>query len=1024
MRNLPKITALWNKGGPFVGANGKPNSRVTVQGPWPGTDGENVIFAQSNRIGDYRQLSRGFPVRWFQKADNSQTEIEVPNISTIEITRSDGDDAATCRIEMFNQWMYDNGETPTSPELGQPGYFTFSRGDDMSARARWGHQQNPWNNLLVPNALLRTYQGYGGFGKTITQSVADGDLVLTGVWLVDTVNVSTRGLINIDCRDTMKFLIDQELFPPLVPQDRYPLKYFRYRYRNRNISSTTNVYKHTITTPTLTDGDVAASYYDSSADRWYGTNADLYGHRGTDSIDGNTDSYALSVGNSGPDKPFATEWWEYTVGDYINSIYVHPWAGDYEMYISVLTSEGWQGSQYVPHDITSLYGTQERVVDAESDIPYIAFYNTPYETGQHYPLPRTYLAERVRISFRHLYDSGLGQFRYRAGIREFRPRVNQQQGSVATVQNYDVPPINYASDMLRDYTDLNRYGYMTVNMAGQVDVFGDCREANFSDGDPLPDPLYVLRPGNAVGGDQVSSVSLMPKGDGYRIMYFSGRVRCYGSADFHGSALGQFDPSNQNAVVIMNTPSGDGYWIINNEGTCWNFGDAQAFENFTPWTPDEIFLGGCVHPGPEQGIYVVESNGRVHTRGTAIYRGNWNKSWLTDSGREDGVQEVANDIAVTPDGSGYWVMSSVGAVQGFGSAQFHGQNPYPDYGLSAYLKFYNILPSNDGEGYILADGDGKMLFFGDILNFGMPIPGTTAQIRYDGNYYDYADIIKDLVLWGGFFLQDEYNVTDSTPVYGNIESTGSFAPEPLPDEIFDKRPIIDAITELKEAVGYSVWVDDEGAFRFESPNWWQPGNFFYDGTHTDDVLEIDERKTLIDYSIQINDQNLRSKIIIGSEDPTQEGATTVWSEFIPNTAQGLRGILKPAMWINGFFMRRADQQVMAQLIALHIWFSQRQGSVTIAANPAIGINDQVRIYERVTGDSYLHYVRGVTSRHDLTTGAYTMTLNTHWLGDGDEWAITTDESYNSDLGRFVMSPQVYERLSARYGLDSRKVPSY
>ncbi len=98
-------------------------------------------------------------------------------------------------------------------------------------------------------------------------------------------------------------------------------------------------------------------------------------------------------------------------------------------------------------------------------------------------------------------------------------------------------------------------------------------------------------------------------------------------------------------------------------------------------------------------------------------------------------------------------------------------------------------------------------------------------------------------------------------------------------------------------------------------------------------------------------------------------------------------MVKPAMWVNGLFVDADRRQIMAELIAMHIWFSKRQGQTTCVANPNIQINDQVRLFERQSAETYIHYVRGVSTNHDLDTGVYTMTLTTHWLGDHDDWSI-------------------------------------
>jgi hypothetical protein len=101
---------------------------------------------------------------------------------------------------------------------------------------------------------------------------------------------------------------------------------------------------------------------------------------------------------------------------------------------------------------------------------------------------------------------------------------------------------------------------------------------------------------------------------------------------------------------------------------------------------------------------------------------------------------------------------------------------------------------------------------------------------------------------------------------------------------------------------------------------------------------------------------------------------------------------------------------MAELINLQIWFNQRIGSIAMVGNPNIGMNDQIRVVERNTSETYIHYVRGVSSSMDLDTGSYTMNLSTNRLGDDSNWVITTGgdvqtikEGTNVTAGTFTIT---------------------
>lgn len=968
MRTAPYIHNLWNVGGPFIGVDAKANTVVTIQSPFDG----DVIHAVN--AGNYRV--RGEPLRWYQDEANDQVEIEVPNVKSVTIDRSIDQDAATCEIAINNQWMYNNGAAPANAtELGQPGYFTANRGASRDALARWGITPNEWQNAFVTNALLRTYQGYGGYGKTLSQAIADGNLILTGVWLVDTVTSDISATLTVKCRDMAKLLIEQQLYLPLIPADHYPLKYYRWDYVNDAVRAGTRVVG--ADTPTAVR---AISYSDSSSDRWYGFNADIHGHHPLDATDGDPNTYWLSVGNSYSDAPWATDWIEYNVGSDINAVTVNPWAGNYTMYVSIMDNGVWLGGDTIPYDPSYLFISQSPAVDTGANIPYVYQSGVPWETEQTYFLPAVYHADKVRVTFRNEVYTEFGPWHYRAGVREFSASVDAAGASSS---------VSYAPFFIAADTAASGTGYITADSFGDVDAFGDARRADYTGGTSLD--------GQGRIGGGVSCITMTNDGGGYYLMSQAGEVYCYGNAvyysDPHVNGYVNQNGLTGNATELVITPSGHGYWIMDTVGFLFAFGDATPYPDF-PYVAANGGLqwSSCDGTVGAQGLIAVRSDGVVLTKGAGVSLGNWDVNVGVPLGPENFCGSIRRDDA----GTGYWLLSAAGDVQTFGTATNHGGITGAAASTDWHTKYWEIMPQQDG-GYEILRGDGIIIPVSTEF-YGQPIAGTTAQLRIPGNYLDYSDIIKDLALWSGFLLYEPaLAASDSPNVFGNIESTGAYAPEPLPDTLFDKRPVIDAMHQLKETVGYILYVDDQGGFRFESPNWWGPGNFDEIGTHLEYVPEIDERVQLTNYSAVLSDDAQRSVIIISSEDPDQHFTSTITTTFVPTNAQ-LRGLMKPAMWINGFFQNPKEQRVMAELIALHIHFQNRQGQVAAAANPAIQINDQVRIWERQTGESYIHYVRGMHTTHDLESGVYTMTLQTHWLGDETEWAIS-----NGTGSGFVLS---------------------
>jgi hypothetical protein len=664
----PAIWDAWNAGGPFIGDAAASHARVTVEPNWH-------LNMTGNIVGTY---TKG-PIRWWQRADNSQVEVEVPNIKRISTDRSIDTNAATCTITLMNQWMDENLQIGTAGDLGNPGYFTFDRGSTAEARARWGHAPNQWSDVIVPTALLRTYQGYGGKSKTITDAIDDGNLVMTGVWLIDEISVNAKGELSLRCRDMARLLVDMKVYPPVVPAgipDGYPLR--RCKWLNK-----TEFIQHPPQSIPSQDrnfryGNCIGPSQASASDVYYGFNGAVYGHRPTHALDGNAGSYWLSVGNAYQNAPFAWEWLEVcTGGEEMDAVYIDPVipdGGSYSVYISVWEGGGWvNGSggaliDYRPAGIGLYYGANE------ARIPWVwkGSCSGPMEIR----LPRKYAAQKYRITLTTLRDFskiGVGGYAWRAGIRETRPR-----------------------------------------------------------------------------------------------------------------------------------------------------------------------LAGYVVPG-----------------------------WLE-----------------------------------------------------------------------------------------------TRSWQEPGNYGDYVEVVKDLLLWGGWFLY-ESPVNGEPQVYGNLETTGAWAERGcLDEEFFDKKPLMDAINAIKEIVGYIFYVDEEGAVHFESPNWWASGNFNEQGQHTTFIPEIDETLQLTDYTVVAGSENLRTEIVISTNDPQDNMPGTITTRFRPESGELLRGIERPAMWVNDAFTDATEQRIMAELVAMQIFFNQRVGNVSAAANPAIQINDQVRIYERTTSETNTHYVRGITTEHD------------------------------------------------------------
>jgi hypothetical protein len=694
----------------------KPTTRVTVEPSWS----LGLSSTVPGTLGWWP--TQKMPIRWFQRADNSQVEREIPNIKRVVIDRTLDQDAATMTMDMYNTIMDTGPDMPWygGPELGQPGYFTFTRGYSADALSRWKQVPNTWSNVLMPNALLRVYQGYGGRdldlkgpggvgdGPAITQ----GYVIQTGTFLVDTVTINSgkQGpILSLHCRDTFKLLIDQMIYPPLVPSSQFPVFYQRH-VPEEVVTNPTNPYVLAVYNAAW--HPKRCVFYGTGNQAWVGPEGVEEGHHPGDSVDYNYSTFWLSVGNATGQAPAAVEWIEYDCEELMNGVYLYPWAGHYQCWVSVMEGGIWQGTATIPYTP----GTTGRYIGSvyNAAIPYVLEFGTTWESGQWYQLPRLYQAQKVRFSFSNLVASPWGPNVYRAGLRE-----------VALGQN----------------------------------------------------PIY--------GPSTISSTNY----------------------------LGQ------------------------------------------------------------------------------------------------------------------------------------------------------------------------------------------------GNYDDYIDVVRDFLLYAGFWLPDRVDPPQSyfAPiVWGNLEFTGApggndAGPMTLDNAFFDKKPVIDVIKTLRDVVGYIFRADAQGAARLETPNWWQSGNFYDDGTYTSFIPVMDERTVLTDLAIAVSDAPLRSEVIATTQDPASPNVPyTGWplARFSCGNVAWLRGMIKPAMIgpQNNTLTQatQADMEILAELVALQIWFQQRQAQVTCIFRPDIDIDTQVRVYDRVAGETFVHYVRGVHTEHDLDSGSHTMTLTTNWLGDRYSWAITSD----------------------------------
>lgn len=239
-----------------------------------------------------------------------------------------------------------------------------------------------------------------------------------------------------------------------------------------------------------------------------------------------------------------------------------------------------------------------------------------------------------------------------------------------------------------------------------------------------------------------------------------------------------------------------------------------------------------------------------------------------------------------------------------------------------------------------------------------------------------------------------YTKMTSTPAapegraYGDFMMSGTYAIAGLPLGVFDKKPIMDGVTYVKEILGFIFFIDERGGVIFRSPNIFKAGNYITNedapgSTYTTDVLTVDEVRHLKNYSVKLSNNNKRSMITVGTVDgrirAEVPGYEPITEEVGPADERPL-GLIRHAIWTDQHFANQTECQVMAEMIGLRLKQSYRVGRPLIAANPNLQPDDQIVVIERTTNEHYRHYVSGYTSTFDVETGTYDMSLETYWLG--------------------------------------------
>ncbi len=185
------------------------------------------------------------------------------------------------------------------------------------------------------------------------------------------------------------------------------------------------------------------------------------------------------------------------------------------------------------------------------------------------------------------------------------------------------------------------------------------------------------------------------------------------------------------ASITFEVPRGPGYWMVEEDGAIYGFGDAQDIRGIA-----ETFIVSVATDRSGSGLWLLRDDGTVIARDRAQHHGDVDPSDLTDG-------ESVSTIAVRPEGDGYWVFTDRGRAVAFGAARSFGD--MADTRLNGPVVASAATAS--GLGYWMVGSDGGIFSFGDAefagstgsLTLNEPVVGIAPDLDGDGYWLVAAD---------------------------------------------------------------------------------------------------------------------------------------------------------------------------------------------------------------------------------------------------------------------------------------------
>lgn len=376
-----------------------------------------------------------------------QYPVELPNIKSVSWSRSLDTDVAECTLTLWNTAPLPIGETPLPDQLDTPGSYTFNRGTaSLAGSDRWGHKKNSWYAQVMPDNIIRTFEGYG-FDPAVCPE-RDENLQPSGVWMIDDVTMNTDGTISVKCRDLGRILLDQILTGPIVPDDFDPVAFTKAKdiyetinhYEGGGVTTTHTETRQVKDPPTTVAGRLGVRMIDTSVSAWrVGTSGsggpgtvkdpnNYAGHSPVHAIDNDPATFWLSVGNSSPRASFAYEWVELGVDNAnVSQVRIRTVKAGYTAYVSLKVGGTWIGASRIDYH-------EANIGRNGSNIPFVASSHVPNEDITYITFPEASGVTNVRVTLANLqrFDTPSSPYKYRGGIREIEVWNTRTQATETT----------------------------------------------------------------------------------------------------------------------------------------------------------------------------------------------------------------------------------------------------------------------------------------------------------------------------------------------------------------------------------------------------------------------------------------------------------------------------------------------------------------------------------------------------------------------------------------------------------------